>query len=157
MVQKDEDLAVMVQSSSLSLSDFKSKIVETFARHAIPRFVKVVKKLPLTVAGKVDYVAIENSSRVETTPRTVYSPSSTLIAMIETWREILSIAPDTPIEADSNFLDLGGSSVQQMLLASYISSNIGYPVPLQVFIDHPIVGELVNQVSKLRPIIYRRW
>ncbi|KAG6988951.1 nonribosomal peptide synthetase aclP [Physcia stellaris] len=153
IVQKDEDLAVMVQSSSLSLADFKSRIVEMLPRHAIPRFVKVVKKLPLTVAGKVDYAVIENSFRVETTPKTIYSPSSTLITMIETWRAILSIAPDTPIEADSNFLDLGGSSVQQMLLASYISSNIGCPVPLQVIIDHPIIGELVDQVSKLRPMI----
>lgn len=151
-VQKDEDLAVMVQSSSLLVSEFKSKIAELLPRHAIPRFVKVVDHLPLTAAGKVDYVSIKDSFRHEIMSRTPHNSSSTLTAMIETWREILGSASDALIEADSNFLDLGGNSIQQMRLASYISSKIGRPVPLQVIFDHPTIGDLVEHISKFDPV-----
>lgn len=149
VVQKQDFIVVVVQPGFLDTSTFLSKLTDVLPAFALPRCVTAVDQLPLTAAGKVDYAAIARLNHPPRTPIVQSFESPALNSMITLWRDILDLTPDVHISSDSNFIDLGGNSIQQMLLASRLATVLRRPVPLSLLAQYSTLGHLVRGLEAL--------
>ncbi len=154
VVHRKNFLVAVVQPSSVDVAAFRSRIAKCLPVHAVPRYVTAVDSLPLTTAGKVDYEKVARIGLSSTTQSAMVSDSSTVQEMVSIWRNILDLAPEVPIDAVSDFIDLGGNSIQQMLLSSRLSASTGHSIPLRLVVGFPILGELVRAIEDLDCLTY---
>ena len=154
VVQRKNFLVAVVQPSSVDVAAFRSRIAKCLPVQAVPRYVTAVDSLPLTTTGKVDYEKVAKMGLPSTTPSAMLSNSSALQEMISIWRNILDLVPEVPIDAVSDFIDLGGNSIQQMLLSSRLSASTGQSIPLRLVVEFPILGELVKAIKDLGCLTY---
>lgn len=150
LVQKKDYLVAMIRPASLIISVLRSEIARFLPSYALPRHILAVDAFPLTTAGKVDYAAIRNSEYFKPRPSARPPKSRDLETIAAFWREILNLAPEDPISSDSNFVDLGGNSIQQMLLATKMTGHLGKPVSLRIVLQNPILRDLARELKALR-------
>lgn len=150
VVQKMDFLVAVIQPKSLNISAFRSEIAKVLPLYALPRHVMAVDHLPITSTGKLDYKAIANTSYAQNTLSTSLSRSSPSICqMAAIWREVLGLGSDVLITGDSNLIELGGSSVQQMLLSSRLTATLKRRIPLRLVVASPSLGDLVKATEDL--------
>jgi amino acid adenylation domain-containing protein len=99
------------------LDDIRHRLADRLPGHALPATLTPVPELPLTPNGKLDTARLpEAVPAVPTAGRDTgpAEPEGPWAAMAATWQEVLGV----PVGADDNFFDLGGTSVQAVLLIS---------------------------------------
>lgn len=152
VAQKKDFLVAMIQPSSVDVPVFRAKIAKVLPVHALPRYVTAVDALPLTLTGKVDYEKVANSELPSGSPNVKLLASSSTQRIVGVWRDILNLAPYIPIDAESDFLDLGGNSIKQMLLSIRLSAYLGHQIPLRVVVESPTLSDLVKAIEGLDSI-----
>lgn len=148
LVQRKDFLIAMVQPSSLDIAGFKAGIARLLPTQALPRHIIAADQFPLTSAGKVDHAAISNMKSSSGVQYKMPLSCPVLDSMIAIWREILGLASDVPIGSESDFVDLGGNSIQQMQLASKVAAKYGGPVSLQTVLEHSMLSDLAREVER---------
>ncbi|CAD6577320.1 MAG: hypothetical protein ASARMPRED_008215 [Alectoria sarmentosa] len=149
LIKLKDSLVAMVQPSSLDVPAFRSKVARLLPVHALPRHIVAVDEFPLTRIGKVDYAAMANTEYPIKTPSEGPFRCPALKVMVAIWREVLNLAPDVPIGSESNFIDLGGNSIQQMLLSNKLTARYGGPVSMRMILEYPILNDLAKEVKAL--------
>jgi hypothetical protein len=145
-------LVAMAQPASLEISTLKSIIAQVLPIHAIPKHIISVDNFPLTNAGKLDYLAIPGLIRLATAENiSVAAPltSTTEIAIATTWRELLNLSTNILITGSSNFVDLGGHSILQLLSASRLSNIFGCHVTVKMVIEAVSLQDLAQSIESL--------
>ncbi|MCP5104170.1 MAG: AMP-binding protein, partial [bacterium] len=123
--------AYIVSEKDLSASEWKEKLAGKLPDYLIPASLVRLEKMPLTPGGKIDRTSgalLENEARVKTSyisPRDIVEEKLTFI-----WSEILEMDKDS-IRIDDNFSQLGGQSLQAIMMSSRIHKefNISIPIP----------------------------
>ena len=151
VVRKKDYLLAMIQPSSLDISAFRARIVNSLPAYAIPRHILAVDEFPLTAAGKVDYAIIAKTETFVKESVRASSQDYVLEVITDIWREVLDLAPGFVIDKESSFIDHGGHSIQQMLLSSKLGAKFGLPVTLGLVLEHPILIDLVKEIETLGP------
>ena len=142
-----EHLVAMVQPASLDVNELLSRISMVLPSYAVPRHLMATEALPTTRAGKIDY---------KTMSQTIFSASARKVRRLNTtgervvaaaFKSVLELDNRTVITAHSNFLDLGGHSLQQLSLSLRLTRDFGLAVPLQLVIENPVLEKMANAIS----------
>ncbi|KAF4626875.1 hypothetical protein G7Y89_g11282 [Cudoniella acicularis] len=149
VTQSQDFLVAMVVPSSINVKTLRSSIAKVLPPHGIPRCIMSSDQLPMTTAGKVNYKVIADTVSITATAKEKSNLTPTEKRVATAWREVLGLVPQLEITADSNFLDLGGTSVSQLLLSSNLSRDIGCVIPLRQIIESPTLHDLAIAINYL--------
>lgn len=145
----EDDLIAMIQPRSISPSHGRQCMREILPPHAVPRYVVAVDRFPMTGAGKLDYRAIVHGVQHGYPAEVVPNMSTTERQVAGIWSDILGIEP-TEIQADSDFISIGGNSLLQLKLASRLSRAFTCSVSPAAVIGSHTLGDLCAKLNKLR-------
>ncbi|CAI7629519.1 unnamed protein product [Penicillium glandicola] len=143
----NDALAALVQPVDLNIDDFRIKLRDALPSYAIPGLVRAVSGFPMTSSGKTDYAAIVNifaSCSNQRTCPVVSSPlKDTRRKIIDIWRTVLKLDTDYPIDDNDNFIDMGGHSLEQLEVASRLSSAFSKKIRTRQVVDSPRLRDQV--------------
>lgn len=150
IARKDDYLVAMIQPSTLDIADVRSRIAKVLQTHAMPRMMAAVDKFPMTPIGKVDYKEVSNGVNIVTklAPKQSITPSEKML--IAAWREALQLSAEVVIDGDSNFDDLGGHSLAQLLLASRLTKLFACQIPFSMIATSLTLRELAQAIDELK-------
>ena len=140
-------LVAMVQPPSIDVSKLLSRISMVLPSYAVPRHAMSTLSLPTTRAGKIDYKAVSEtvfSASIQKIRELKTSSERTIAAAFKT---VLELDQRTMITAHSNFIDLGGHSLQQLSLSILLTKNFGVRIPLQLVIENPTIEDLAKAID----------
>lgn len=148
----DGDLVAYVQPEDLDVRRYESMLRKQVAHYAIPRWVLAVHEFPMTLAKKRDYKKLESiflSSQINSSVLVHQRPDDLESTIIKVLRETLTIDEDIPIHPNSNFIDLGATSVSFLFLSHRLSKLLSRRVFLRTIIDCETPKELAVNLSSV--------
>ncbi|KAF2106355.1 hypothetical protein BDV96DRAFT_625896 [Lophiotrema nucula] len=145
-------LVAMVRPSTVSIAAVRSAAVRALPVHAVPRHIIAVDTLPVTKTGKLDYAAVV-AAVADSTIHPVDSPvlkSRTERRLAALWRTVLGDDDlGLPLDANSDFISLGGHSLSQLRLANQLSAAYGRKVPVRMVVECRSLRTLASALDKL--------
>jgi hypothetical protein len=113
----------------------------------IPGHYVVLPALPLSPNGKIDY----RSLPAMPSPAPAHSPVGAANDIEEQLCAILAhLLGREAVGVDENFFRIGGHSLLAARAAARIGDAFGVQLDLAVFLDHPTVRGLAEQIARLR-------
>lgn len=158
ITHKGDDLVCMIQSSSTDASAVQNVIRRTLPAFAVPRYVSIARRLPMTPNMKVDYRAVaaqglhdflggkDSLQGKHEKLDVIETKTEALIA--DVWSQVLDAAVVTAeIGPGSNFTQLGGHSLQQLRLAARLRAMFGPQVTMRMIADMPTLRDLAAAID----------
>ncbi|KAK2767207.1 nonribosomal peptide synthase [Colletotrichum kahawae] len=152
-----DQLICMIQTTSGDLAGMRVAMRDALPPFAIPKHTFVTRQLPMTPNMKVDYHTIAqlandssicHPNRNETNG--IYSTTRTEAVVAAIWAQILeNEALSSRIGPESNFIQLGGHSLQQLRLAAKLKSVFGVLITLRMIIDKPTLREFAAAIDSM--------
>ncbi|KAH8722621.1 hypothetical protein GQ44DRAFT_587702, partial [Phaeosphaeriaceae sp. PMI808] len=142
-------VAFYVAPLGLDSTQAKSYIRQALPPYAIPRNVIAIEKFPLTLAGKLDYKALQRinidvTKEVHQPPKRMTATEKILVGSI---RGLLGFDDGMEIDQKSDFMMLGAHSILQLKLANEISSCFGQRITVRTVIENPIISALASAID----------
>ncbi|HEY2988056.1 MAG TPA: amino acid adenylation domain-containing protein [Candidatus Binatia bacterium] len=135
--------------TTAAISELQNFLQQRLPGYMAPSAFVVLDGLPLTVNGKVDRDALPDPAEHRPTrePSSFKAPSDSLEKQLtEVWEEILGIRP---IGVSENFFELGGDSLQAVLIAAKIEEIRGRHIPPSVLIEENTIEKLARAIHRL--------
>ena len=155
IVERDDNgndvmIAYYVSRQELEIRQLRIFLREYIIESIVPNIFVHVRKLPLTLNGKVNLQALPPLDKVKqhqlkatfTAPRT-----STEKRVATIWTEVLGIAK---IGIDENFFELGGHSLLATQVISRIRAAFQVDISLQSLFEAPTVRDLTTRIEGIR-------
>jgi len=146
IVRKDEHLIALVQPKSLDISEIYSLMAKTLPPYAVPQRVIAVNKFPTTHAGKIDYNTISQISNSDCIP-SVQQLTVAQCRVASAVCQVLRLPSHTELSANSNFMELGGSSIDMLLLSQRLAADFHRPVPLSSILKAGTISQLAEIIE----------
>ena len=135
----------------------KEDQIRTFLKSKLPdymlpaRFV-VLPMFPLTRNGKIDRQALGAIAPAPDPrqPSSIAPRDSLEYRLLKIWEEVLSISP---IGMDDDFFDLGGDSLQSIMLLAGIESTFNRKLSLGVLYEAPTIARLAARLRDPESLI----
>ncbi|MCA9554900.1 MAG: amino acid adenylation domain-containing protein, partial [Myxococcales bacterium] len=117
--------------------------------YMVPGFFVVQDSLPLTRNGKVDRKALPppTSARPDLAVAFVAPGTPMEQRLAALWRATLGLEV---VGIDDNFFDLGGTSLLVADLREAVEAELGHPVEVVTFFQHPTVRALAKHLAEAR-------
>jgi amino acid adenylation domain-containing protein/thioester reductase-like protein len=127
-------------------SVLRSFCLDKLPEYAIPSTLVLLKALPLTANGKIDYQALPTPEQNRPELEQVYvAPRTNLERQLaEIWSEILGLEQ---VGIYDNFFELGGHSLLITQLLAKFRKALRVELPLKVLFDAPTIAELAAQID----------
>ncbi|MEE8522296.1 MAG: amino acid adenylation domain-containing protein, partial [Thermoanaerobaculia bacterium] len=126
---------------------------EQLIEATIPGLFVQLKRLPLSLAGKVDVRALPTLEEVRSGIQRAYTAPRTTTERIvsEIWQEVLghTLPEGQRIGARDNFFTLGGHSLLATRIISRLHQAFGVELPLRRLFDAPTVAQLSGLIDDL--------
>ena len=137
----DAMVAYYVSRQELDSAEIRAFLSDRLIGETIPNFFVHLRKLPLTLNGKINHQALpsleearERLQRTYTPPRTAQEES---VAGI--WAEVLSMER---VGIHENFFTLGGHSLLATQIIHRINQSFEIDLPMRVMFDDPTIAGL---------------
>ena len=116
-------------------------LIEKLPEYMVPASFIFLDALPLTSNGKLDAKAlpVPDQTDFETTNTYVSARSRTEEELVAIWEDVLNIKP---IGIHDNFFNLGGHSLQILILCTKIEAKISKSVPMIWVFKYPTISQL---------------
>lgn len=148
----DGYLLAQIQPHGLLTAEVKRILTGVLPSYMVPRYIVSVPEFPRTNAGKLDYKAVKQQLAAASPALGPNSLTGILMNEVAAiWGDILGLSVTT-LDADANFLELGGHSISQLQLANRLSKLCGYSVPLVFVLQAATLGDLVNALQQRRSL-----
>ena len=137
---------VSVDGKAIPTSDLQAALAESLPSFAIPSAFVHLDTLPVGPSGKVDRDALPapKAGTFSVAERTV--PSDQLEAeIVEIWEDVLSLKG---IGVNESFWDLGGTSIQGLMVFARISVQLGQDVPPTTLLEAKTVASLAARMRE---------
>ena len=140
-----------LSDQSISYNELRKYLNEGVSNVTVPIKFYAVKKIALTVNGKLDRKVASQTILKELTPELI-RPSTPLEAeLVKIWQEILQIEE---IGIQNNFCDLGGSSLQFVQMVEEINKRL--KLSLSPSLPIRTIKELSNVIKNLNTELPQR-
>ncbi|MEL7407802.1 MAG: amino acid adenylation domain-containing protein, partial [Cyanobacteria bacterium J06558_2] len=148
VVTRDEFRQLHQRQDSAIASELRSFCLTRFPEYMIPAAFIVLKALPLTANGKIDYQALPDpeQARSQLSQNYVAPRSSLEEKLAEIWSEILNLKR---IGVHDNFFELGGHSLLVTQLLAKVRASCEIDLPLKVLFDAPNIADLAEKIEKI--------
>jgi amino acid adenylation domain-containing protein len=120
-------------------------LAERLPSHLVPSSLTLIKEIPLTSHGKIDWSALPSPaapSQAEPVASQAHAGLSTTIAGI--WREVLGRAD---IGLDENFFEAGGNSLLLVRVHAALEKALGGPLPVADLFARPSIRTLAAHLD----------
>lgn len=134
--------AVLGRSAELSLQRLRAQLGRHLPPQALPSALVLLARLPMTPNGKVDRAALPPAGAG--TGLTAAGPrprTSMELTVAREWRSVLGVAEVT---AESQFFEIGGTSLTAVAVARRLQTALRRPVPVISLFEHPTVRSLAS-------------
>lgn len=142
----NESLVAFVKPSSIDVNALRERLCASLQPSWVPRRILAMDELPMTANRKVDSRALEKLTHDADAKESTQDVKSLKLTPVEEavamqWRAILKLDMTAALSASHDFVDLGGNSVLQMLLAVRLSKLSGAPISVRDVITTPRLGD----------------
>jgi amino acid adenylation domain-containing protein len=145
------------EMTEIDIEELKKYLSQSLPGYMIPGHFVLLKQIPLTVNGKIDYKALP-SPQLDRGEAYIAPRNRIEKRLMEIWSEVLQIdEKDTstpPIGINDNFFKLGGHSLKALSLLSKINREFNIKVPLAELFDRSTIKELSRHIEKAAPDRY---
>ncbi|MBO3795582.1 amino acid adenylation domain-containing protein, partial [Bacillus subtilis] len=129
--------------SDNEIRDIRKVLSKSLPSYMIPSFFIFLKKIPLTVNGKVDRKALPEPKHLNKMDNLVKPRTSLEKTLSKIWKDSLNIKQ---ISIKDNFFDLGGHSLKAIQMVNNIYKVFKVEIPLQMIFENPTIEELANEI-----------
>jgi amino acid adenylation domain-containing protein len=114
--------------------------------HMVPTSYMFLDELPLDANGKVDLRALPPPTHAQPGAAAPFSPPENLlqIQLQRIWEEVLGIHP---IGIRDDFFDLGGDSLQALIMLMMVEQEIDTVIPPEVLLPDPTIKALGDYIQ----------
>ena len=134
-------VAYYVSRQELDVAEIRTFLSDRLVGETIPNFFVHLRKLPLTLNGKINYQALPSLEEVrERLQRTYTAPRSAQEESVAgIWAEVLSMER---VGIHENFFTLGGHSLLATQIIHRINQSFEIDLPMRVMFDDPTIAGL---------------
>ena len=136
-----------IQPRSVDPDHVMRRISSVLPHYALPKGIYPRDNFPLTVHGKLDYDNLARSVALERRQTTMSRLSKLEFDIASVWKAVLRLDDDNTITAESDFLNLGGSSVTQIILYNKLSVALQRDVPLRYILENLKLSEIARRLD----------
>jgi acyl carrier protein len=136
---------VVPSGPGLDVPELHAYARKTLSNGAMPAAILVVDQIPRTAAGTVDAAALPVPELAGLLPYLAPATPRQEI-LCELFAQVLGVAR---CGTGSDFFDLGGRSVEAMMLAGRISSALGIRLSMADLFKAPSVGDLDTRIGQM--------
>ena len=139
--------AYYVSRQELDASDLRDFLSQVLIAETIPNVFVHLRRLPLTLNGKVNYDALPSLDEARRRQRRDHTRPSTPQeeAVAAIWAEVLGVEL---VGVHENFFSLGGHSLLASQVIHRINQTFDVELPMRVIFDHPTVARLALLVEE---------
>jgi tyrocidine synthetase-3 len=136
---------IVTTGVDLEVLRLKEYLVDILPAYMIPAYFVEIEKIPLTANGKIDRKTLPLPG---IKPTEYYSApgNKTEEKLTELWSEVLQVEKEI-IDIDLNFFDIGGHSLNAVILLSKIHKEFDVKVPLVEIFKAPFIRKLANYIN----------
>jgi hypothetical protein len=138
-------------SEGFKASTIKRQLIDTLPPYMLPDEYLVVERMPLTSSNKIDYAALPQLVPIADARRAAPIPSMGATPIItelrSIWSRLLGVAPNE-IGVDSNFFDVGGTSLLSAKLVESINSTFSKQLTLTDLFIYSNISELSERIVR---------
>lgn len=152
VVRKDKNdndvmMAYYASRQELDTDELRDFLSEVVIRETIPSLFVHLRKLPLTLNGKVNVEVLPSLEEVrqKARPKFVAPRTHTEEALVAIWRDVLGIAE---VGIYDNFFELGGHSLLATQVISRIREVFQVDLPLRSLFESPTISTLLETLEK---------
>jgi len=137
--------AVSEPHQEVTISQLRAALSVHLPAYALPAFLVPVDGLPLTPNGKVDRSALASMPLSgQAAPAGTAILTGTEITVAAVWKQVLGTDLLAP---ESNFFDIGGSSLAAVRASRMLEQALGHPVSVIKLFEHPILRALAAHLT----------
>jgi amino acid adenylation domain-containing protein len=144
---RDLLVAYYVSRQEMEAARLRELLKEQIIEETIPNIFVHLKKLPLTLNGKVNHRALPTLEEARERVRREYvaARSATEEILAQIWADVLGVGQ---IGVHDNFFELGGHSLLATQITSRIREAFKVEMSLRSLFESPTVGALAQTVEK---------
>jgi acyl carrier protein len=133
-------------SNPLNESELRQYLLKRLPNYMIPSYFVQLDSIPLTLSGKINQKALPAPQVTRANQGATYvSPKTDLEKQIsDIWREALKV---DRAGIQDNFFDLGGSSLDLIIISSKLKELMKRDVPLVDLFSYPTIEALANHLN----------
>jgi pristinamycin I synthase-3/4 len=143
----DDCLAAFVVANATAAApdDLRRALRNSLPDVMVPRTIRKVERLPVTITGKIDRAALAEWSVAPPNAAPAGAPARDALAetVARIWREVLAVGHVGP---DDSFFDLDGSSLKAMRIVARINDECGTMISVRTLFDADTVSDLCRAV-----------
>ncbi|KAK8119947.1 nonribosomal peptide synthase GliP-like protein [Apiospora kogelbergensis] len=143
----DGSLLAQVQPRDLDGAEVQQLLSGVLPSYMVPRHIVPVSAFPRTNAGKLDYNEVKHTVISSPGPPSTFISQRLLQDVAKIWNDILGLSGVT-LDADSDFLELGGHSISQLQLANRLSKLFSCSISPVFVMQSATLGELVDALQR---------
>ena len=141
-------LICYVIPDTVDVVELRSTLQEKLPPHAIPSVIVPRKEFPVTANHKVDKLALSCLALPRTQIQFGLQPKTKFEDLVlDTWREATGFSSTSGIDLDENYMVLNGDSLRQIKAAQSLSMRLGYPIPVQVWLENTTLRSLAAAIE----------
>ncbi len=125
--------------------EIRDWIASKLPSYAIPNFIIVLERLPMTPNGKVDRKNLPSPFLEEKKETILHTETEKTIA--DLWSKILH---RTTIDRTDHFFKIGGDSIHAMQIASQLKRTFQREISAALLFQHPILADLASAIDLLK-------
>lgn len=142
------------------IRDIRDYLRTKLPSYAVPAVIVPLGRMPLNPNGKVDkpalpfpdtvqLAAVAKRSHQGTEAKEVTTFSPTEAAIRDVWFDVLPQQPAS-LSASDSFFDIGGHSILATRMIFEVRKKFVVDLPLGFIYSHPTIGELANEIERIR-------
>jgi acyl carrier protein len=146
---RDVMVAYYVSRHELEASQLREGLRASILEETMPNLFVHLKKLPLTLNGKINYAALPALEEARKMVKRVFVPprNQTEEAMARIWAEVLGLEQ---VSIHDNFFELGGHSLLATRVISRQREALRVEIPLRSLFEAPTVASLAEAIERSR-------
>jgi amino acid adenylation domain-containing protein len=134
----------VIASADASPSALREGLVERLPSYMVPSHIMVLDRFPLASSGKIDRNALpppDWNARV----LSARAPSDDCEhQLVGIWQEVLNLPT---IEVEDDFFDLGGTSLQALMVFAAVEARLGCSLSPSVLVQAPTIARLAELIK----------
>lgn len=135
------------------VQEWRSLLGRQVPDYMVPSFFVCLKRLPLTVNGKIDYAALPAPQPNASAKAHAAEPNDALEAdLLRIWERVLDVRS---IQLNDNFFTLGGHSLLAMRLVAEIEKRLDKKISLPAILENPTIQKIAKALrGELEPALH---
>ena len=140
----------VVASANASPSDLRKGLAERLPSYMVPSHIVVLNSFPIASSGKIDHNALPPPYREEARLVAFRTPADDREhELLAIWQEVLKLPK---IGIDDDFFELGGTSLQALMMFAQIEARLGYSLSPTILIQAPTIARLAEFIRATKGI-----